>query len=103
VNKTEHLLSCLIEECAEVQKAAAKALRFGLNSINPGTNFSNEQEVIKEFAEVVAVMELLEDEGIFKSMGSIQTIESKKARVLHFMQYAIKEGILDADREKTGK
>ena len=36
MNKTEHLLACLMEECAEIQKVAAKALRFGLDDHAPG-------------------------------------------------------------------
>jgi len=31
MNRTEHLLVCLAEECAEVGQAVAKALRFGLD------------------------------------------------------------------------
>ncbi len=31
MNKTEYLLVCLAEECAEIQQAVDKALRFGLD------------------------------------------------------------------------
>jgi len=31
MNRTDHLLMCLIEECAEVQKVATKTLRFGFD------------------------------------------------------------------------
>ena len=45
MNRQEHLLIKLIEECAEVQKAAAKALEFGLENKNPDTRLSNAKEI----------------------------------------------------------
>jgi hypothetical protein len=35
MNPTEHLLSCLAEECAEVAQRASKSLRFGLSEVQP--------------------------------------------------------------------
>lgn len=32
MNKAEHLLTCLAEECAEIQQAVSKALRFGVET-----------------------------------------------------------------------
>jgi hypothetical protein len=35
INETDHLLACLAEECAEVSQRVMKALRFGINEIQP--------------------------------------------------------------------
>ena len=35
MNEVEHLLTCLMEECAEIQKSTAKAMRFGLDENVP--------------------------------------------------------------------
>ena len=56
MNKTEHLLACLAEECAEVQHAVAKALRFGLDDGYPGAASTNAQDIAREFADVLAFM-----------------------------------------------
>jgi len=40
VKQHEYLLTCLMEECAEVQKAATKALRFGLDDRGPDEPFT---------------------------------------------------------------
>lgn len=90
MNRQEHLLVCLSEECAEVIKAVDKALRFGLNDGYPGTETTNEQDIQDEFAQAVAVMEMLEKE-VFKDrdIGRLnRIIESKKAMVLEYMEYA---------------
>ena len=63
MNKTEHLLACLAEECAEVQHAVAKALRFGLDDGYLGAASTNAQDIAREFADVLAVVEMLEEDG----------------------------------------
>ena len=48
MNRTEHLLACLAEECAEVAQAVGKALRFGLDDGYPGTDRKNADDIAKE-------------------------------------------------------
>lgn len=93
MNKTEHLLTCLIEECAEIQHAASKALRFGLSD-----NYKDStpaQNISCECCDLVAVIELLEEEGIIQKSSTIHAIERKKARVKYYMEYAQQCGTLD--------
>lgn len=92
MNKTEHLLTCLAEECAEVQHAVTKALRFGLDDDFKET--TPEQDIVRECLDVIAVIELLEEEGIIKKTGTIVAIEQKKAKIRHYMQYAKERGTL---------
>jgi len=48
MNKTEYLLVCLAEECAEIQQAVDKALRFGLDVGFPGGKTTNAQDISRE-------------------------------------------------------
>ena len=59
MNLKEHLLTVLCEECAEVQQAASKALRFGIKDSRPGTDSTNAQDIEKEFIEAMAVRDIL--------------------------------------------
>jgi NTP pyrophosphatase (non-canonical NTP hydrolase) len=92
MNKTEYLLACLAEECAEVQQAAMKAQRFGLGDrfklTTPG------EDIATECCDLVAIIELLEEEGIIKRAGSVQAIETKKAKVKYYMEYSRERGAL---------
>ena len=92
MNKVEYLLTCLIEECAEIQKAATKALRFGLNDQYKDTTPA--QDISRECCDLIAVIEMLEEEGIIEKTGTIRAIEQKKVRVNHYMEYAIERGTL---------
>lgn len=92
MNKTEHLLTCLAEECAEIQQAVTKALRFGLHDDFKETTPA--QDIARECCDLIAVIEMLEEAGIIKKAGTIYAIEQKKARVLHYMEYAKEHGTL---------
>jgi len=54
----EHLLTCLAEECSEVVQRITKALRFGLDEVQPGQEFTNSQRIGQELIDVAAVLEL---------------------------------------------
>ena len=96
MNRIEHLLTCVAEECAEVQQAVTKALRFGLNDGYPGTNRTNLGDLKKEITDLCAVLEMLEDEGILYVEGTRRKeIDQKKAKVCEFMRYAEKVGTLE--------
>ena len=88
MNKGEYLLVCLAEECSEIQKAVMKALRFGLDKGNPYNEqfTTNASEISKECCDLIAVVELLEEDGILKNTGTIQEIECKKNKVRQFME-----------------
>ena len=103
MNRTEHLLTCLAEECAEVQQAVAKALRFGLDDGYPGTTRTNADDIAKELNDVLAVAALLQEEGVnlFGMFNKQHTIE-KQAKVQHYMEYAEQRGTLTPNAEITG-
>ena len=94
MNKTEYLLICLIEECAEIQQAATKALRFGLNNGHPSRRNTNADDIAKECCDLIAIIELLEEEKIINGMTNIQNIKHKKKKMKHYMNYSRGLGIL---------
>ena len=95
MNTTEHLLTCLAEECAELQQAISKALCFGLQDRYPGSNTTNAQDIAKESIEVLALIELLQEQGIIsKPRGTKDMVNAKRNRVNEYMKYAKTTGAL---------
>jgi DNA-directed RNA polymerase subunit RPC12/RpoP len=98
MNTTEHLLTCLAEECAEVAKDAAKSLRFGLeerNVLNP-TGPTNRERLLDELNDLLAVVELMVERGILPAdWGDPAKRAAKRGKVLRFMSYAASVGALD--------
>lgn len=95
MNRTEHLLEVLSEECAEVIQRVSKANRFGLEEIQPGQTFTNAQRICQEICDLYAVVEMLEDCGALKGVVDVDHIQAKKAKVEEFMEYARQCGALD--------
>lgn len=96
MNRKEHLLTCLAEECAEVAQACCKALRFGIDDKGPGHTLTNAQYISREVNDVIALVEMLEEEGLLPRPSSFTEIEAKKAKVALFMEYAEQRGTLTA-------
>jgi len=89
MNRTEHLLSTLAEECAEVAQCASKALRFGLDDAQPGQLLTNRERIVSELNDLWAVVEMLDLATVDRT-----AIATKKDKVLQFMKYAEKCGTL---------
>ena len=96
MNITEHLLVCLSEECVEVAKEVSKALRFGACEIMLGQPLTNAERIAKEFQEVLAIVEMLEERGVLQRPTDIHAIARKKKRVEEYMQYAISIGSVES-------
>ena len=94
MNRQEHLLTILIEECAEVQKAATKALRFGLRDIKPDGNETNEDDISRELNDVYAMVEMLNYDGL-QLHPDVGLRAEKKNRVEKYLLYSEKRGTLD--------
>jgi hypothetical protein len=96
MNRTEHLLTIVVEECAELAKNATKALRFGLTDHEPGPHESNAERIVQEFHDLHAVIEMLMDEGaIPKRYDGIAMIR-KREKVEKFLRYSVECGTLSA-------
>ncbi|RDT14077.1 hypothetical protein, partial [Escherichia coli] len=48
LNETQYLLDVLSEECNEIAVRASKAIRFGLDEIQPGQSLTNAQRLALE-------------------------------------------------------
>lgn len=98
MNERRYLLVKLIEECAEVQQRATKALTFGMyesQSQGPSTSqleeakLNNNERLVQEFTDLIAVSEML-NEHIAKPLTTQDTIgkELKKKKIRKYMEYS---------------
>lgn len=95
---TEHMLICLMEELAEIGQAAAsasvrasKAIRFGLDEVQPGEMANNMARLVAELADLKALIEVMEKDGtILRSQ-----VENKKVKLGTFLDYARHCGTLE--------
>ncbi len=89
MNRTEHLLVKLMEECAEVAQEASKAAIFGLDEVMPGQPLTNSQRVERELNDLWAVIEMLGLTEVDRD-----AIAEKKIKVETYMNYARSIGTL---------
>lgn len=95
MNVTEHLLVCANEESCEIGQAADKALRFGLHYGYPETDRTNITDFVREFNDLVGVLELMQENGIeMPNLFDRLAIDSKKSRVNKYMDVARRLGTL---------
>jgi len=89
MTRKEHLLTILSEECAEVSQRVSKALRFGLGEVQPGQEADNADE----YSDLVALYEMLRDEGILPDVDAYDLTE-KKEKVEKFLKLSLRQGTL---------
>lgn len=105
MTETQHLLTILSEECAEVQQRISKALRFGLYEVEPGQSDQNESRIIRELCDLRGVLEMLNargllvmDDGILMGPFLRGAVEAKKVKVRKFLDYSRSLGTLTEER-----
>ncbi len=92
MNRLEHLMTILTEECAEVQQATTKALRFGLNE-GRDIEATNADRLRAELNDLWAVVEMLNAEGLDLHLD-FEAKETKKAKVEQYLTYSGECGTL---------
>jgi NTP pyrophosphatase (non-canonical NTP hydrolase) len=94
VNRLEHLMTILSEECGEVVQATTKAMRFGLDE-GRDIQVTNAERMRAEVNDLIAMIEMLEMEGIDLS-PDYQARADKKAKVEKYLLYSAECGTLSA-------
>lgn len=97
MNRLEHLLTILTEECAEVQQAATKTLRFGLEEgrdLSAMEYGNNVQRLRHEINDMLAMVEMLETEGLDLSPNH-GLRKYKKDKVETYLLYSKECGTLN--------
>jgi len=95
MNRTEHLLTTLAEECGEVAQRCTKALRFSLSEIQPGQQFTNAERILHEYADVAGILDILMKEKILKLPDDyMERVNAKKERFEKYLKISEKQGTL---------
>lgn len=87
--RQDHLLTILGEECSEVAKEVSKALRFGLHDAYEGVSVS--EKLQRELCEVLAVIEMLRQEGVLLGLQGYTAEayrDAKRAKIERFLEYS---------------
>lgn len=89
MNKIENISITVMEECAEVQQAISKSLRFGYDCYNPSNpNTNNAIDILTEYYQLEAMMELLISEsGLDKYLSIDEIIQIKNNKIKKFLKY----------------
>ena len=96
MTRTDHLLAILIEEAAEVQQRATKALRFGLKETQPGQSLDNTERLVGELNDLLAAIDLLQREGILPcTVGDSAALIRKQERIEKYFARSREMGRLD--------
>jgi len=81
------LLVCLIEECAEVQQRATKALRFGVNEVQPGQALSNSERMSEELGDLLCVVTRLKEVGLVRQQVVDAAYGRKNVKLNRYLQH----------------
>lgn len=100
MNRAEHILTTLGEEGVEVAHRVAKALRFGLDEVQPGQELDNAQRIGEEVEDLIGMYLWAQEEGIvppiaFRIFDGTGLAKSKRAKVERFMAISRAQGVLE--------
>jgi len=92
----EHLLLNLMEECAEVQQAVSKALRFGLEDFNPNTaRRNNAEDIAHELIDILTIRDMLLHNNVIPPLDEVDLKEKKRIKLNKNIKLSEKLGCID--------
>ena len=97
MNRREHLLTILAEECAEVAQRVSKALRFGIDEVEPGQPSTNGARVTLEILDLLVVNEMLaETESLapITENAVSRHANAKRGKIEKYLAYSKERGTL---------
>lgn len=94
MTREEHLLTIAAEECAEVAQRLSKALRFGMDEVQPGQELTNRERIYEEYWHLRAVLGMCEIDAWGTSSDSTAAEGGKVLKVEQFLEYSRQQGTL---------
>lgn len=98
MTKDEQLLVIAMEECAEIQQAISKALRFGMDNHHPSSpEITNGKAIWTEISQLNAVIQILIDNGILPTITTKEMdemMEEKTRKVNKYIKLSQKLGLV---------
>jgi hypothetical protein len=102
MNRIEHLIVIVAEECAELAQRASKAQRFGMSEVEPGKTESNARRLFNELMDLRGAIELLALEPDAAELLQLlqcpvlmsQLIDFKRTKIETFLEYSRQVGTL---------
>jgi hypothetical protein len=101
MTRQDHLLTIIAEECVETAQRATKALRFGIDEVQPGQDLTNSERLMQEAIDLAAALEMLAEQSpVFRKIYE-DSERTKKWRyekidkVNHFLEYSRQQGRLE--------
>lgn len=107
MTRQELVLNQLAEECAEVAQRVSKALRFGLDEVQPGQSLTNAERILSELVDLRAVWLMLTKSGsgetgygfecfrCLTKQEEFAMLEAKMAKVEKFLGFSAARGRVD--------
>ena len=80
------LLEVLAEECAEVIQRVTKALRFGIEEVQPGQPDSNSRRIGLELGDVMETVDKLRSARVLEGRDIQDGMIRKSAQLAKFLQ-----------------
>lgn len=87
MNRIDLLLTHLSEECVETALRACKAVRYGLDDIQPGQPLTNGERVAEELLGLITTVAILESEGVLLMPRGEAVERRKKAKAKRILQH----------------
>ncbi len=98
--RQREILTVLIEECAEVQQRATKALRFGMGEIQPGQSYTNSTRLATEVGDLSAVLDMAVREHVIPHREIARSRTLKERKLAKYMQT---EPLADSSRRDADR
>jgi len=95
MTKQQYYLTKLAEECAEVAQIALKTQQFGMYEAMRDQPFTNQERCHQELNDLLAVVQVLNENHGFGFKPDDDAIAAKKGKILKYLAYSVELGEVD--------
>lgn len=98
MNNLQFLLNRLAEESVEIAKDSLKAVEFGLTATDTdGRQYDNKAAIHSEINDLMAIIEMLNEECGFNYKPNVEAIAIKKVKVAKYREHSRKLSLIDTN------